>query len=133
MLILSLCSLKMHYRFVAKANPLDQSHKKWYATSVNTGKIATRQIAKTLADKSSLTPWDVLNVLENLMEEIPKRIAHGYSVQLGEIGTLRLSLSSEGVDDAKHFNPRTIKKKVIFLPSKAFKSELKNISFEYKK
>jgi putative DNA-binding protein len=67
------------------------------------------------------------------MEEIPKRITHGYSVQLGEIGTLRLSLSSEGVDDTKHFNPRTIKKKVIFLPSKAFKSELKNISFEYKK
>ena len=56
MLILSLCSLKMHYRFVAKANPLDQSHKKWYAPWVNTGKIATRQIAKTLADKSSLTP-----------------------------------------------------------------------------
>jgi len=133
MLILSLYSLKMHYRFVAKANPLDQSRKKWYATSVNTGKITTRQIAKTLADKSSLTPWDVLNVLENLMEEIPKRIAHGYSVQLGEIGTLRLSLSSEGVDDTKHFNPRTMKKKVVFLPSKAFKSELKNISFEYKK
>jgi putative DNA-binding protein len=123
----------MFYRFVQKANPLDQAHKKWYATSVNAGKIDTRMIAKTLAQKSSLTTGDVMNVLENLLEEIPRWLSHGYSVSLGELGTFRLSLSSQGVKEQKEFNTRTIKKKVVFLPSKSFKSELKTIPFEHKK
>lgn len=123
----------MFYRLVQKANPLDQEHKQRYATSVNAGKIDTRMIAKTLAQKSSLTTGDVMNVLENLMEEIPRWLAQGYSVSLGELGTFRLSLSSEGVKEQKQFNTRTIKKKVVFLPSKSFKSELKTIAFEHKK
>lgn len=123
----------MFYRLVQKANPLDQEHKQRYATSVNAGKIDTRMIAKTLAQKSSLTTGDVMNVLENLMEEIPRWLAQGYSVSLGELGTFRLSLSSEGVKEQKAFNTRTIKKKVVFLPSKSFKSELKTIAFEHKK
>ncbi len=123
----------MFYRLVQKANPLDQEHKQRYATSVNAGKIDTRMIAKTLAQKSSLTTGDVMNVLENLMEEIPRRLSQGYSVSLWELGTFRLSLSSQGVKEQKEFNTRTIKKKVVFLPSKSFKSELKTIPFEHKK
>lgn len=123
----------MFYRLVQKANPLDQEHKQRYATSVNAGKIDTRMIAKTLAQKSSLTTGDVMNVLENLMEEIPRWLGQGYSVNLGELGTFRLSLSSQGVKEQKEFNTRTIKKKVVFLPSKSFKSELKTIPFEHKK
>ena len=123
----------MFYRLVQKANPLDQEHKQRYATSVNAGKIDTRMIAKTLAQKSSLTTGDVINVLENLMEEIPRWLSQGYSVSLGELGTSRLSLSSQWVKEQKEFNTRTIKKKVVFLPSKSFKSELKTIPFEHKK
>ena len=85
----------MFYRLVQKANPLDQEHKQRYATSVNAGKIDTRMIAKILAQKSSLTTGDVINVLENLMEEIPRWLSQGYSVSLGELGTFRLSLSSQ--------------------------------------
>lgn len=123
----------MFYRLVQKANPLDQEHKQRYATSVNAGKIDTRMIAKTLSQKSSLTTGDVINVLENLMEEIPRWLSQGYSVSLWELGTFRLSLSSQGVKEQKEFNTRTIKKKVVFLPSKSFKSELKTIPFEHKK
>ncbi len=123
----------MFYRLVQKANPLDQEHKQRYATSVNAGKIDTRMIAKTLSQKSSLTTGDVMNVLENLMEEIPRWLGQGYSVSLWELGTFRLSLSSQGVKEQKEFNTRTIKKKVVFLPSKSFKSELKTIPFEHKK
>lgn len=123
----------MFYRLVQKANPLDQQHKQRYATSVNAGKIDTRMIAKTLSQKSSLTTGDVMNVLENLMEEIPRWLGQGYSVSLWELGTFRLSLSSQGVKEQKEFNTRTIKKKVVFLPSKSFKSELKTIPFEHKK
>lgn len=123
----------MFYRLVQKANPLDQEHKQRYATSVNAGKIDTRMIAKTLSQKSSLTTGDVMNVLENLLEEIPRRLSQGYSVSLWELGTFRLSLSSQGVKEQKEFNTRTIKKKVVFLPSKSFKSELKTIPFEHKK
>lgn len=123
----------MFYRLVQKANPLDQEHKQRYATSVNAGKIDTRMIAKTLSQKSSLTTGDVMNVLENLIEEIPRRLSQGYSVSLWELGTFRLSLSSQGVKEQKEFNTRTIKKKVVFLPSKSFKSELKTIPFEHKK
>jgi hypothetical protein len=56
----------------------------------------------------------------------------GKSVSLGEIGTLRVSFSSEGVDDKAGFNVGMINgKKIIFTPGTELKQQLQNMHFEF--
>jgi hypothetical protein len=53
------------------------------------------------------------------------------SIQLGEFGTLRLSLSSNGVDDPDNFTAADIKgARIIFTPSSDLKKELEDVKFE---
>ena len=85
----------MKYRLVQKANPLEpETKRKWYASPVKEGTINNYQLSKGIAGKSSLTRGAVMNVIENMVDEIPRYLIEGYSVNLNNFGTLRLSLSS---------------------------------------
>lgn len=52
------------------------------------------------------------------------------SIQLGEFGTLRLTLSSEGALNEKAFKTETIKPRVTFTPSVELKVALRDNSYE---
>jgi len=121
----------MKIKLVEKVNPADRSKPaKWYANAVNAGKKDIRSIAKEIAGRSSLTRGDIENVLSNFVDELPTLLKDGFSVQLGEFGTLRLSLSSEGAEQPETFNAGTISGKVIFTPGTAVKKELADITYE---
>ncbi|OJV32229.1 MAG: DNA-binding protein [Bacteroidales bacterium 36-12] len=121
----------MKYKLVQRANPQDRSKVKFYAQPVNEGRIARRDIASEIVNLSSLSRGDVSNVLESLIDTLPKYLLMGKSVSLDGFGTLRLSFSSEGVEDTKTFNTNMISGvRVVFTPSTEFKAALERISFE---
>ena len=121
----------MRYKMIERANPQDRSKKKWYASPVNEGKITHKSIAADIVDLSSLARGDVYNVIQSVIDTIPKYLLMGKSVNLGDFGTLRLSFQSEGVENASKFNVNMIKNvKVVFTPSVDFKNSLNRISFE---
>ena len=76
---------------------------KFYANPVNVGKKTMHDIAKDIAGRSSLTRGDIENVLFNFIDQLPSYLRDGFSVQLGEFGTMRLTLSSEGALNEKAF------------------------------
>lgn len=121
----------MKIKLVSRANPNDRNQPaKWYANAVNVGKKDIKSIAKEIAGRSSLTRGDVESVLSNFVDELPTMLKDGFSIQLGEFGTMRLSLSSEGSDQPETFNTNTISAKIIFTPGTVIKKELTDISFE---
>lgn len=121
----------MKYKLVQKANPQRREQKKWYANAVNGGKVEQKDIAKTIASKSSLTSGDIANVVDNLVEEVPRELAKGNIVKLGDFGSFRISVSSEGVENEKDFNASMIKDiKVIFTPGVEMKKVISQITFE---
>ncbi len=122
----------MKYKLIQKVNPLEpDSDRKWYSSPVKTGTINNYQLSKGIAAKSSMTRGAVLNVIENMVDEIPKYLMDGYSVNLNNLGTLRISLSSEGVNSPEDFTDKNIKNmRVVFTPSPEFKKSLKNIKYE---
>lgn len=122
----------MKYKLIQKVNPLEpDSDRKWYSSPVKTGTINNYQLSKGIAAKSSMTRGAVLNVIENMVDEIPKYLMDGYSVNLNNLGTLRISLSSEGVNTPEDFTDDNIKNmRVVFTPSPEFKKSLKNIKYE---
>jgi len=122
----------MKYRLIQKANPRElKSQRKWYVKPVKTGMVNNRQLSKDIAAKSSLTKGAVMNVIENMVSEIPRYLLEGYSVNLNDFGTLRLSLSSEGADTPEKFSSENIKHvRVIFTPSPEFKRTLLDVQYE---
>ena len=115
---------------VQRKNPQKKSEVKYYASPVNAGKKNLRDIAHDIAGRSSLTRGDIENVLANFMDCLPHYLRDGFSVQLGEFGTMRLTLSSEGAATEKAFKTETIKPRVVFTPGRELKSELAANSYE---
>ena len=103
---------------------------KFYASPVNVGKKTLRDIAHDIAGRSSLTRGDIENVLSNFIDCLPHYLRDGFSVQLGEFGTMRLTLSSEGAATVKAFKTETIKPRVTFTPGVELKSALRENSYE---
>ena len=100
----------MKYKVVERGNPSNPaSAKKQYANAVNAGKFTIKDFAKEIAGRSSLTRGDIENVLTNFMEELPTFLKLGMSVKLGDFGTVRLTLASEGVPLGERFDASHIK------------------------
>ena len=120
----------MKIKLQKKKNPQKRTEEKYYANPVNLGKKTLRDIAHDIAGRSSLTRGDIENVLSNFMDCLPHYLRDGFSVQLGEFGTMRLTLSSEGAATEKAFKTETIKPRVVFTPGRELKSELSVNSYE---
>ena len=120
----------MKIKLQKKKNPQKRTEEKFYANPVNLGKKTLRDIARDIAGRSSLTRGDIENVLANFMDCLPHYLRDGFSVQLGEFGTMRLTLSSEGAATEKAFKTETIKPRVVFTPGRELKSELSVNSYE---
>lgn len=121
----------MKYKLIERANPQDRTKVKWYANPVNDGKITENEIAKDIVLNSSLSRGDITNVIQNLLDTLPKYLLMGKSVSLGEFGTLRLSFTSDGVEKVDEFNANMINGvKVIFTPSVDLKRSIESITFE---
>ena len=121
----------MKYKLIKRSNPRDKKDEKWYASPVNEGKISKTDIAKEIVNMSSLSRGDVSNVIENLLDTMPKYLLMGKSINLGEFGTLRVSFSSKGVVKPEEFNTSLVKgAKIIFTPSVELKNSLKGLKFE---
>jgi predicted histone-like DNA-binding protein len=122
----------MKYIVIQRKNPLQpQTAGLFYANAVNEGKFSLRDFAKEIEGRSSLTRGDIQNVLENFLDELPTFLKLGYSVQLGNFGTLRLSLQSKSAPTAAEYHAGLIKGvKVIFTPGVELKAALKDVRFE---
>ncbi len=121
----------MKFRLRQKINPLniDAQIRKFYAVPVNAGKLTIKDFAAEIAGRSSLTQGDIESVLRNFLEQLPVFLKIGMSVQLGDFGTMRLGLSSEGTETEEEFNAANIKSvRIIFTPGVELKNSLKNIS-----
>jgi predicted histone-like DNA-binding protein len=121
----------MKYKTVKRFNPQKREEEKWYANAVNAGRFTVKDFAKEIAGRSSLTRGDIENVLNNFLDELPTFLKVGMSIKLGDFGTVRLTLSSEGTALPEEFNASKIKGvKVVFTPSAELKRQLENITFE---
>jgi predicted histone-like DNA-binding protein len=116
------------FKAIAKKNPREpQAPAKFYPSPVYTGDVTIRELAKEIAELSSLNTIDVLAVLEGFLTKIPQKLSQGYIVKLRDFGNLRITFSSLPSDTADKVTADKIKKaKVNFRPSILF-SELTGV------
>ncbi len=122
----------LYFNLIERADPRDRSlPKKWYATPASRGRISIDELSTDIAGASSLSPGDIANVLKSLVVSVPKFLLLGISVDLGDLGYMRISFSSEGFAEKEAFDASQIDDvKIIFTPSSKLKATLASSRFK---
>ncbi len=80
---------------------------------------------------STVSSVDTAAVLEAFLTVVPEKLADGNIVELGDFGSFRISVSSEGEPLAENVTARSITDtRVIFTPGKRFKQVLGTVEFQ---
>lgn len=95
--------------------------KKWFPQIVKVGKMITiHQMAGEIAKRSSLSPGDVKNVIDHLMDVMRIHLMDSHSVKLDGLGsfTVTAKANGTGVETEKEVNANQINGlRVRFTPS----------------
>ncbi|MDR2969537.1 MAG: hypothetical protein LBV32_08045 [Tannerellaceae bacterium] len=120
----------MKYRVNKKRNGVNKKEL-YYAQPVWSGLVGTREIAHQLAARSTLSPADIRATLIGLVEVMENYLHLGYSVKLDDLGVFRLSLTSDGYEEADDCTPHRVRAgKLCFRADTQLKKNLKNVKFE---
>jgi predicted histone-like DNA-binding protein len=119
-------------RSIKKTNPQDKNaKKKFYAIAVSRGLTDLKALSRLLSDGSTTRTADVFAVLVGLVEEIKKELSAGRSVKLGDLGSFKLNVKSEGVDKEAEVTSNIIKgNKILYRPSAELKTTLSTIKYQ---
>lgn len=106
-------------------------NKKFYASPNMSGEKTLTDLTTQIEKISTVSGADIRAVLYALTDVIKTNLVNGDIVRLGDLGSLRVSFSSEGKDKAEDISSANIKDtKVIFTPSKEIKDALSLATFE---
>jgi predicted histone-like DNA-binding protein len=124
--------MAVKFTVTPRKDPRDQnSQPKYYATVKSNGRADTHAIAKSINSMSTVSSVDTAAVLEAFLNVVPDKLADGNIVELGDFGTFRVSVSSEGAAAAEEVTARSITDvRVLFTPGKRFKRALNAAEFQ---
>ena len=124
--------MSIPFNVVSKANPTKRNApQKYYAVANSNGEVDFRQLAKEIAEITTVSMPDAIAALESLVMIIPRHIEKGEIVRLGELGSLRITINSEGSDTEDEVNASNIKKaNYRFSPGNELKQTLKILKYQ---
>lgn len=112
--------------------PGDVKGDRYVGRAVSSGEADLAELTTRIEQMSTVHGTDIRAVLYALVSVAKSLLKEGKIVRLGELGSLRISVSSEIVDSADQVNGKSVKKaKVLFTQGDHFKDLLKVL--EYKK
>lgn len=103
---------------------------KYYATANATGEVDIDQLSELIEMISTISDIDIAGVLKGLIKVVPRELADGKIVRLGDLGYFRVSVSSEGHETQEEVNTGSITDtRIIFTPGPKFRDMLDTLKF----
>lgn len=123
--------MSVKYNVVERGNPSNpQAPKKFYPSIQSTGRLTLRELAAVAADRSTLTETDFIAAVESFLAIVPKELAKGNIVELGDFGSFWLKTNAEGAQDSDSVRAEQINSILPrFMPGREFKDTLDKIKF----
>ena len=123
--------MAVKYRVIPRGKPGDpDTPKKYYPSVSSTERIELQEISAQISEISTVSRIDTLAVLEGFLTVLPRTIAAGRIVQLGNFGSFWMKVRSEGSDTPEEVSSQNIINVLPkFTPGKEFKKILKNTGF----
>lgn len=122
------------YKLVKKINPQDKAApKKWYTIPISEVPQTVKAMTRAATENTTTAPIEMEAALELLRRHARQQLQQGHTVRVGDLGTIRVSFKSDGVEDITDFNAGAMIKnpRIIFTPSKEFReSVLQGIQFQ---
>ncbi|MBT0551442.1 HU family DNA-binding protein [Riemerella anatipestifer] len=125
--------MSIKYKTIQKAQPgvAGGGDKKFYASPVYQGEKTLEGLTKDIEKISTVSGADIRAVLYALVDVMQTSLSEGRIVRLGELGSMRVSLSSEGKAKEEEVTSAAIKSaKVLFTPGSDLKKMLQTLKFE---
>jgi predicted histone-like DNA-binding protein len=123
--------MPIFFNRIQKSNPSDPTAPRlWYLILKSTGLVKEKAVAKALADETTLNPKEAEMAVAQLTKVVVNLMLEGHTVQLGELGSLRLTAKSTGVELEENANANKINKlNVRFTESESLKEAIKKATF----
>ncbi|MCT4645546.1 MAG: DNA-binding protein [Carboxylicivirga sp.] len=124
--------MPIKFKIITRGNPRQpELPKKHYGTIVRPRNVTLETLAKRISEISPVNELDTLTSLTALARVIPEFLSEGATVELGDLGRLQVTISSEGADTEEDFNKKMVKNcKVRYQPSVKVKDTLEAVKFE---
>lgn len=125
--------MSVKFKPIQKAQPgvSGGGDKKFYANPVYTGEITLEQLTEKIEKISTVSGADIRAVLYALVDVIPAELANSQIVRVGDLGSFRVSIGSEGKEKQEEVTAHCIKSsKILFTPGAKLKAMQNNLKFE---
>jgi predicted histone-like DNA-binding protein len=126
--------MEIKYRIVEKMLPPSVGNgkeSKYYMVVNSKGEMDLERITELVMKRCSVHGSDIRSVIYALTEVAIEGLQDGYIVRLGELGSLRMILNSEGRDSPEQVNHSAVKNcKIHFAPGKKLKDIRKDLVFK---
>ena len=119
-----------YFDIKTKRSGIKPDELKYYAIPVRAGLLTTRQLAKVISERCTLTEPDILATLSALSNVMEEYLALGYHVKMDGIGRFSLSITNAGVDEPEKLTASRVKsKRICFMADKDLKMEMRKVQF----
>ena len=124
--------MALKIKSVQRKNPQDPSSPGlWYANAISSGKVGIDELAEGIVLASTMSRADIYGVIVALVDEVVTQLADGKIVEIGKLGTLRMTVSSEGVETEDKVSTSQVKKiNVRYRAGSDISSKVKTIKVE---
>ncbi|MGB3466102.1 MAG: hypothetical protein WBA74_12565 [Cyclobacteriaceae bacterium] len=122
----------MQYKIIKRGKPGQPTGTdvKFYASPYYSGEVNEETIGEELSEKSGISDVDTVAVAYGLVKLVAKHLKDGKIVRLGNLGSLRISLKSEGGETAADVTSRNIVgRRILFRPAQKMERELQDLTF----
>ena len=123
--------MSVKFNIVERGNPANPgAPKKFYPSIQSSGRVSTRELAEMASQMSTLSSVDMVAAIESFLAIIPRELAKGNIVELGEFGSFWLRSTSEGAETAETVRADQITSVMPrFNPGREFKRVIDAITF----
>ncbi|UXP32993.1 hypothetical protein N6H18_03360 [Reichenbachiella agarivorans] len=124
--------MSVQYKVTERINPTDLTlPKKFYARINNGDDVSFDELVDLISKVSNLNYGTVVGAIGTLIEVIEMQLIHGRKVRLSNLGTLFLTLSSQGTDTQEEFRSGNINgARIRFRPGPRLQKLIKKLEYE---
>jgi predicted histone-like DNA-binding protein len=92
------------YKLYKNKNTKSAAYGKWYAKTQHVGTVDIAKLAKIMQRNCTVKESDIRAVLVEMVETMRDQLQDSKCVKLDGLGTFKLGISTEGVEEAYDFN-----------------------------
>lgn len=109
------------YKLMKKRNPQKPDEpQKWYAAPMSEAALSVKAMTRAATENTTTAPIEMESAFELFMRYAVQQLQQGHTVRVGNLGTMRVSFKSDGVENIDDFSPSSMIRdvRVLFTPSR---------------